>query len=235
MAKIKYSALVQEMRNKLNGSVLSKNRYGNYVRNKTTPVNPQTRFQQNQRSRLSAVSQAWAGLTAAARSGFAALANEHPFTDIFGDQQTLDGKAMFSKLSLNRLSAGLTVLSDPPVLKGVPYLEIQSAMAHFEEGEWYEVSATIAEATIPTGYTAVVQATEPLPATINFVKNRYREIGTATATSGVVNITSLYTERFGAPSPSDDGKRVHVRIFLVDNATGQAGLASEAVADVLFI
>ena len=96
MAKIKYSALVQEMRNKLNGSVLSKNRYGNYVRNKTTPVNPQTVFQQNQRSRLSAVSQAWSSLSEEARRGFARLAENHPYTDIFGDQKKLDGKAMFS-------------------------------------------------------------------------------------------------------------------------------------------
>ena len=42
MAKILTTAIVADIRNKLNGSVFSKNRYGAYVRTKVTPVNPQT-------------------------------------------------------------------------------------------------------------------------------------------------------------------------------------------------
>ena len=42
MAKIKMTAIVADMRNKLNGSVFSRNRGGAYIRTKVTPINPQT-------------------------------------------------------------------------------------------------------------------------------------------------------------------------------------------------
>lgn len=227
MAKIKYSALVQEMRNKLNGSVMSKNRAGNYVRNKTTPTNPQTSFQQNQRSRLSAVSSSWRGLTDAQRQGFLNLAEQHPYVDIFGDQRKLDGKSMFSKLNLNLLSAGQSAITDAVPFVPVPFVEVLSADVGQDSGAWDSILLTISEATIPAGFTAVIQATPPLPATVNFVKNQFRELGTASASSGEIDVTTLYGARFGAYNPSYLGMRVHFRVFLVSNTTGQAGIASE--------
>lgn len=229
MAKIKYSALVSEMRNKLNGSVLSKNRYGNYIRNKVTPVNPQTSFQQNVRALLSSVSQAWAGLSEAGRNGFTALAQNHPFTDIFGDSKTLDGKAMFSKLNMNLQKIGLSPITVAPVFVGMPFVEATGATASVADGSELDVSV----ATIPAGFTAVIEATPPLPATINFVKNRYRQLGTATATANVIDATSLYDARFGALSAGDVGKVVHYRLSLVSNTTGQVSIASEISATVV--
>lgn len=229
MAKIKYSALVQEMRNKLNGSVLSKNRYGNYVRNKTTPVNPQTAFQQNVRSMLSAVSQAWATITAGARQAFLNLAQNHPYTDIFGDQKYLDGKAMFSKLNMNLVSIGQPMLTDAPVFGEMDYVSLDALSASLATG--LEITANVE--TVPAGFTLVAEATPPLPATINFVKNRYRRIGDVVLTDNEASIGTIYTARFGALSSGDIGKRIHVRVFLINNTTGQASLASEASATIV--
>lgn len=228
MAQIKYSALVQEMRNKLNGSVMSKNRYGNYVRNKTTPVNPQTEYQQNQRSRLSSVSQSWQGLTSAQRQSFADLAAVHPFTNIFGDQVKYDGKAMYSKLNLNLLSAGQPMISSAVPFGETPFVAITSATVE-DDGS---VSLSVSEATIPAGYTAILHATEPLPATINFVKNRFRELGTVTATTSTINAKTVYDARFRPVTSADVGKAISFRLFLVDNATGQSSIASEGRAIV---
>ena len=49
MAKVLFSALISDMRNKLNGSVFAKNRGGSYLRTKVTPVNPQTVAQVHKR------------------------------------------------------------------------------------------------------------------------------------------------------------------------------------------
>lgn len=228
MAKIKYSALVSEMRNKLNGSVLSKNRYGNYIRNKVTPVNPQTSFQQNVRALLSSVSQAWAGLSEAGRNGFTALAQNHPFTDIFGDSKTLDGKAMFSKLNMNLQKIGLSPITVAPVFVGMPFIEIISVTPSVSAGLQIQIN----EAVIPAGFTAVVDATPALPATINFVKNRYRQVGTGTAVANEIDASLAYDARFGALASGDIGKVVHVRLSLVSNTTGQVSIASEGSAVV---
>lgn len=224
MAKIKYSALVSDMRNKLNGSVMSKNRYGNYVRNKTTPTNPQTGLQQLQRSRLSAASSGWKNLSQAVRNGFAELAKAHPLTNIFGDQVTLDGKAMFTRLSINRLLINQPVLATVPDLRGVPFVTLGGASFDQTSGDFI---LTISETTVPVGYSLVVQATPPLSPTINFVKNQYRTLGMFSATAGNVDISSVYYAIFPqASDPSSVGQNVHVRAFLIDTASGEAGIAS---------
>lgn len=228
MAKIKYSALVSDMRNKLNGSVLSKNRYGSYVRNKVTPVNPQTDAQQLQRSRLSSASSAWKGLSQTVRNGFAEIAKAHPLTNIFGDQVTLDGKSMFTRLSINRMLIGQTALAAVPALKGVPFVEISSFTMDNGQGE-YEFN--INPIAIPAGYNLVVQATAPLPATINFVKNQYRTLGVFTAVTGTVDLQAEYPAKYPELSQqSSTGKVVHIRIFLVDTTSGEAGIAASASA-----
>lgn len=226
MGKIKYSALVQEMRNKLNGSVASKNRYGNYFRNKTTPVNPQSSFQQNQRARLSSVSQAWGGLTDAQRQSFATLAQNHPFRDIFGDTMTYDGKAMFSKVNLNLLTAGQAMILSALPFVEVPFVAVDSVASTVATGTVISLSVQ----TAPVGFTVIVEATPPLPATINFVKNRYRSLGAQTVVTGDIDLQSDYATRFGAPTSADVGKRIHVRVFLVSNTTGQVSIASEGSA-----
>lgn len=231
MAKIKYSALVSDMRNKLNGSVLSKNRYGSYVRNKVTPVNPQTDAQQLQRSRLSAASAAWKGLSQSNRSGFAELAKVHPLTNIFGDQVTLDGKSMFTRLSINRMLVGQPVLAAVPELKGVPFVEITSFTASEGTGE---LEFDINVATVPAGYSLVVQATAPLSPTINFVKNQYRTLGVFTATGGTVDMQTEYPAKYPEVwQPASIGKVIHIRIFLVDTASGEAGIPATASAAIV--
>ena len=65
MAKIKMTAIVADMRNKLNGSVFSRNRGGAYIRTKVTPINPQTAAQVQARSLLTSLSQGFRSLSQA--------------------------------------------------------------------------------------------------------------------------------------------------------------------------
>ncbi len=63
MAKIKMTAIVADIRNKLNGTVFAKNRGGAYMRTKVTPVNRQTSDQSTVRNRLGSFAQGFRGLT----------------------------------------------------------------------------------------------------------------------------------------------------------------------------
>lgn len=67
MSKIKFGALLVDMRGKQGGTVYSRNKSGAYSKNKVTPINPKTSFQQAQRNALSARAQAWRGLNPDAR------------------------------------------------------------------------------------------------------------------------------------------------------------------------
>lgn len=220
MAKVKYSALVSDMRNKLNGSVLSKNRAGNYIRNKTTPVNPQTSAQQANRQKLGSMSSAWGGLTDAQRASWRGAVSSFPYTDIFGDRKELDGKSLMIKLNLNLLNAGAAQIQDAPASVAIPELAIESFGATVSGG----LTLGINLQTIPVGFALLVYATPKVGGGVYFVKNQYRLLGAFTATAGAVDIDAEYGDRFGAPVTADVGKAINVKAVLVSTTSGQMGV-----------
>lgn len=227
MSKIKYSALVSDARNKLNGSVLSKNRYGNYIRNKTTPVNPQTTYQQNARAQLAANSQAWAGLTEAQRNGWKALAQELPFTDIFGDSKFLAGNALYNKLNGNLVKLGITPISDAPIKEAIPAVSGLTVTATATSGVLSALSVNIQEATVPAGFSLVLYATPGISAGRSFVKNQFRLTASApSATTMPFNIYATYDDRFGSPST---GSKIFIRAVYVSETSGQQGIPVEVL------
>jgi hypothetical protein len=232
MARIKYSALVSDMRNKLNGSVLSKNRAGSYIRNKVTPVNPQTAFQQTIRQRLGSFSTGWRGLTQDQRQAWLSSTKSFPYTDIFGDKKELDGKSLYVKLNMNLANAGQTAITDAPQPASIPVISL--AVTTFEaEPSGVDLSLILAftPASIPAGHSLMVYATDGVPEGITFIKNRYRFLGTGTVTTGTLNITALYEARFGASS-ARAGLSLGVRVALLNNTTGQMGVPVEVFAPI---
>lgn len=229
MARIKYSALVSDMRNKLNGSVLSKNRAGSYVRNKTTPVNPQTSFQQAVRQRLGALSAQWGALTAPQRSSWTSATSSFPYTDIFGDKKELDGKSLFVKLNSNLANIGSPTITTAPGAVGIPVFGVLSATGDISAGGVSDLTLTLSQATVPTGFTLAVYCTSPIKPGVSFVKNKFRYLGTATAVASVADITSLYVARFGDIIPGGYG--LEVRVALVSTSTGQMGVPTGSVVE----
>lgn len=226
MAKVKYSALVSDMRNKLNGSVLSKNRAGNYIRNKTTPVNPQTASQQANRQNLGSMSSAWAGLTESQRASWRSAVASFPYTDIFGDRKELDGKSLFVKLNMNLLNAGTATIQDAPASVAIPTLSIGSLTADDDVG----IQLTISLQTIPVGYALLVYATPKVGGGVYFVKNQYRLLGSFTATLSEVDIYPSYVGRFGDITTVDIGKAINIKLVLVSTTSGQMGVPVDARA-----
>lgn len=223
MAKIKYSALVSDMRNKLNGSVMSKNRYGSYVRNKVTPVNPQSTAQQTVRQRLGSNSQAWRGLTEEQRQSWIEGAANFPVFDIFGDQKILSGSALFVSLNNNLAMIGAAALTTCPVPVAVPSNIIESVAADVSDTS-IEIGFSLDP--VPANFALVLQATPLITPGVNFVKNRYRfttSLPAATATGA--DIYAAWNTLFGSLVA---GQKVFVRGFLVSTTTGQAGVPSVA-------
>lgn len=229
MAKVKYSALVSDMRNKLNGSVLSKNRYGSYIRNKVTPVNPQTSFQVEQRGNLASLSAQWRGLTDEQREGWRALSEQLPKTDIFGDSKKVSANALYVGLNLPLLALGQSPNESAPQPVSIPAVFLSNLIAQVDTGANYALSITISPATVPAGYALVVYATPSYSPGISFVKNQYRSLGAFTPSGGVVNLMTAYTARFGNMVV---GNKISIRCALVSTDSGQIGLPQELSAVV---
>lgn len=229
MAKIKYSALVSDMRGKLNGSVASKNRFGSYLRNKVTPVNPQTDAQQNARQRFGNISSAFRALGAAGVTAWNDAAKNFPVNNIFGDQVYLSGQQLFNQLNGNLLKIGGEISTAAPEPVSFPNYSIDASGAGVTAGgpaEWSLVISDLAED--PTGMRLAVYATRPLPASRSFIKTEYRFLGSFTApeASEDLDIAARYYSRFGA---IEEGAKVGIRVALVSEATGQQGVPQEVV------
>src|SRR5699024_3890868 len=123
---VKFSALVSGMRNKLNGSVFSVNAYGSYLRNKTSPTNPQTSYQQAQRQMLGSLSAQWKGLTQGQRDSWNSATADFKQTDAFGDIHELAGNTLFVKLNKNMLNAGAPIQSEAPAPIEIPTIAISN-------------------------------------------------------------------------------------------------------------
>jgi hypothetical protein len=215
--KIKYSALVSDVRGKLNGSVASKNRYGAYLRNKVTPVNRKTTLQQNVRASLSSISKAWRTLTEAQRQSFNSLAAEVNKTNIFGDKVTLSGAALFMRLNRNIAVVGGTAISTAPAIPTLPSMNFLVLTAKVAAG----LISLAGQFDGPdTGMTFVIRATPQVSAGINFVKSEFRQLTTSEVGDGFpIVLTNDYASRFGAPIL---GKKIFVELFAVHSTTGFA-------------
>ena len=225
MAKILTTAIVADIRNKLNGSVFSKNRYGSYVRTKVTPVNPQTSSQQNVRNQLSTNSQAWRGLSESDRQSWIDGAVSFPVTDIFGNSKILAGNALYVRLNNNLNVVGEAAISTAPMPVAIPALVLGALTG---AAGTPALSLVLTSGTVPTGFSLVIQATGNVGAGKSFVKNLFRQVNvTAAAGTSPVNLLSSWAAVHGTLVA---GQKVFVRAFYVSTDTGQAGIPVQTSA-----
>lgn len=221
MAKALYGAGLVDMRNKINGWVFSKNRYGGYVRTKVTPVNPQTDYQAKARQRLSNLSSQWRGLTDSERKQWRDAAQDFPVIDIFGNPQQLAGNALYVQLNTNLLVAGQSTISSPPLPEAIPNLFIDGVSAD-TSGPTLDIS--VSENSDPTGFVVAVYSTGNVGPGIKFVKNRLRFLDIISISTGTIDAQSAFDSRFGNLIK---GQRVSVQVRLISKTTGQAGIPAQ--------
>ncbi len=227
-AKVLFTAVVADMRNKLNGTVFSKNRYGAYTRTKVTPVNPQTTAQQNARNRLSTNSQAWRGLTESERQGWIDAAVNFPFTDIFGNSKILSGQALFVKLNTNLSLIVGTPLTSAPSPIAIPALNSITAVA---DASAQSLNITIDPTPVPADFNLNFFTTGNVTPGKNFVKNLFRFTESASAATGpTLDISASFLAVHGDPV---EDQKIFVRAQLVSRLTGQAGIPIQTVTIVV--
>jgi hypothetical protein len=216
--KIKFGAAIVDGRGKIGGHVASANRGGAYLKTKKTPVNRKTNLQTTVRSRISQLSKAWVGLTAAQRAAWNAAVGSWQRTNIFGDLRKPSGLNLYVRLNANILMAGGSTITTPPVPVAVNAITSASASVQDSNGA---VALTFAP-TVPTGVAMVVRATSPQSAGKSYVKNQFRNIkSVAAAQTSPQALGSDYAAVFGAPKGV--GLVVWFELFYVNTTTGQTG------------
>lgn len=215
MAKMLFTAVVADMRNKLAGTVFSKNKYGAYTRTKVTPANPRTGFQSDARSLLASLSSAWRGLTQAQRDTWLAGASAFPQTDVFGNTQILSGQVLFIRFNTNLVNIGEAIITSCPTPQSLGYITNLTISADASPAalqiDWIRNEGTGSE---------IVQiwATPPYSAGKTNVENQYRLIATAAIADETFVLLSAYTARFGSLTA---GQKVSIKLVVVSPVSGE--------------
>jgi hypothetical protein len=227
MAKIKFGFGVAEVRNKLGGSVFARNKGGNYVRTKVTPLNPQTSAQVGARSLLTQLAQSFRALSQNEITAWNNATTQWQTTDIFGDLVSPTGLALYVRLNSNIVNGGGTIITTPPAPYGAEALSGLTLTAAVT-GTVFDVAYT--PASVPAGHTMYVESTQMLSPGINNANSRFRfiEIAAAASTSPL-DAYSAQTAKFGSLVA---GQKAYVRAKFINIATGEVSLALKASAIV---
>ena len=98
------------------GVTASRNRFGQYIRTRAIPVQPNSSAQGVQRGRLAGNSAAWRTLTGAQRAGWTGLGGAISRTDSLGQAYTLQGNQAYILVNNNRQACSLAPVADAPAL-----------------------------------------------------------------------------------------------------------------------
>lgn len=111
--KLKFSALLSDVRGKLNGSYASRDLSGNVLRNRTIPFNRSTSLQTSSRNIFLYVATLWGRISQQCKDDWARYAKTKPYTDQFADERTMSGYAIFMQSNINLHQAGFPLIECP--------------------------------------------------------------------------------------------------------------------------
>lgn len=216
-------------RGKLNGSVASQNRYGNFWRTKASPINRRTSHQTAVRATFAFLSTAWGSLlTEAERGAFRAFAQDHPSSDVFGRSRSLDGHAMYIALNAALQNAGLAQITIPPVDITTGDVGALLEVATVTAGGTLTLATN--ESNIPGGAMINVYATKVMPNGRNFVKSQLAFIGTYASGATPYNLKAKWVAKYGAFPTVAGGK-----IFVVAQIVTTEGWLSVPAGTSAFV
>lgn len=219
MAKFTPGAIVSEVRNKIAATVFTRNRAGATIRNRVTPINRRSNTQTGRRQILASFAAQWRGLSQAQRDGWIAAAQNFPRQDNLGQTIIPSGEQLYVEFNANLQLAGQSPISDAPAPSEFAVLSITSVTADAGVGNELDIAFT---PTVPTGYSMIVRATRQVSPGRQFMgPSDFRFLAAlAASTTSPQDVLAEYTARFGALI---EGQKLFVELFLINNATGQAG------------
>lgn len=113
MAKIKLSALVSDIKGKMEGTVFARNSGGLYMRNNPIGVQKMTAKWGANKSRFASVVSSWRELTAKQQASWNEMAVNYTGHSIFGDDRKRSGYELFVKINQTLITSGFPAVLKP--------------------------------------------------------------------------------------------------------------------------
>lgn len=121
MALVKYGGGIVQASGSIAGTTHARNRYGNYIRSRTKPVNPNSTRQGMIRTALSFLAEFWhSGLSAGERIAWNTYAQSVSMKNRLGESIFLTGFSHFIRSNVERKAQALTVIEAGPTELALP-------------------------------------------------------------------------------------------------------------------
>lgn len=215
-ARIKYTALVDNIRGSIQGTTFQRNAYGYTIKGKPNMVNPNTHSQRSRKTQFSKATQEWKNLTDGERAAWDTYAATFPVPTRSNPDSYLNGFNAFVRWTgVAQLAGGATTLTDPTGDQGTvlsDFGEIRNTAG---------VLSFLLDAVTTEGpWRVCLFISRPLSPTQRYVKSWTRFIRSGTeAAMADIDITSQYTAVYGAVPAAGD--LVGMRLTFINTTNGQ--------------
>jgi len=141
MALIKYGGGIVQMSGSVAGNVHARNRYGNYMRARTVPTNPNTSLQQRARSAVAVLAERWAEtLTAAQRTAWNLYGSSVNMLNKLGETIQLSGFNHYIRSNSFLAQYGITIIDAGPTTFSLPDQDPTIAIAGSEATQQFTIT-----------------------------------------------------------------------------------------------
>jgi hypothetical protein len=142
MALIRFGSGVVQMSGSIAGDTYARNRFGNYNRARTKPVNPQSERQEKARATVMMLAEQWreSPMTDDIRTAWGVYANSVTWFNKLGEIIKLTGFNMFVRNNAALLAAGGSLVTAAPTDLGLPPGDPTFAVAGSADGKKLSVT-----------------------------------------------------------------------------------------------
>jgi hypothetical protein len=179
MGLVRFGGGVVQISGSIAGNTHARNRFGNYVRPRTKPVNPNSDYQAAVRTSLSWLTEYWnSTMTAAQRTAWATFAASIAMKNRLGETIYLTGFNHFLRANIERKRLVLGIVANGPTVLSLPEKDPTFAVSGSEATQKLSVtfSAAYAWANEDGGHLVVYMGVPQL-ATRNFFNGPWRYTG----------------------------------------------------------
>ena len=218
-------AIVSEISGKIASTVYTRNRGGNVIRNRRTPINRRSVSQTIRRQGLGNLASAWRGLTQTQRDSWNGATGTFPYQNALGETKFLSGEQLYIQFNANLLLIGAATVDTAPSSFSFATFTLSLAAAD---------TPSFAVTFTPTPLTAsnnlAIYATPNLSPGIGSPnKSKFRFVGfIAPAATSPDDMLTDYQAVFGDPIA---GQKIFIEARPISD-TGQGGTPLRALAIV---
>jgi len=216
MGLIQYSGLLNGIHGKINGSVFCRNRTGNIIKTKATPINQKSQSQTANRASLLFLSKYWALLTEQQRTDWNVFALTVTNTNYFGQTYNPSGFNTFCRLNQNLYIIGGKTIYSNPLTKNVIALVDPVVSDIAVDNGTYIINFPLQSTSDDT--THAIYASPDVSAGVSYNKKNFKIIGYIPAnTANSFNVYAAYVAVFGQPLA---GRKIFTKIRAVSKING---------------